>query len=90
MARYFLLAFLFACLSFAQVPKCYRKDGLELDDLPCDPRAKVSACCGPGWSCSSNLYCTDVDGWKGVGSCTDMTWQSPACPFVELSMCPPR
>ena len=77
---------LIAYLGFVKPQKCYRKDGLAMPDHPCDPGAEVSACCGQGWTCSSNMYCTDPEGFQGVGSCTDITWQSPACPFVELSM----
>src|SRR5436305_2430722 len=50
-------------------------------DIPCDPAAPVSACCGAGEICISNMECMYADrssSW--FGSCTDQTWMSPACP----------
>ena len=86
MTSFLVFAFLFPCFNFAQSPKCYRKDGSVLPDVPCDPEAKVSACCGQGWTCSNSMYCTASDGFHAVGSCTDITWQDSACPFVEMSL----
>jgi len=69
----------------AQLQQCHRKDGSVLPDLPCDPSANVSTCCGQGFKCTTSLYCEAKDGFKLVGSCTDPTWMNPACPFIQLS-----
>ena len=54
-------------------------------DVPCDPDAHVSACCGAGSICISNLYCYDVDITTPnvPGTCTDQSFTDPAC------LCPP-
>ena len=81
----FGLSLLSAHLCAAELLQCHRKDGSVLHDLPCDPSANVSACCGPGYACGTSLYCENTNGIKLVGSCTDPTWMNPACPFIQLS-----
>ena len=54
-------------------------------DTPCDPDAPISACCGAGSICISNLHCYDVNITTPnvPGTCTDQSFSDPACP------CPP-
>ena len=53
-------------------------------DTPCDPNASVSACCGAGSICISNLHCYNEYIKINVpGTCTDQSFTDPACP------CPP-
>lgn len=54
-------------------------------DVPCDPDAQVSACCGPGSICISNLHCynANIEIRNVPGTCTDQSFTDPACP------CPP-
>lgn len=60
-------------------------------DVPCDPSASDSVCCGRGWTCLSNGACEfNLDSidpqignsigelWRG--SCTDSSWKSAQCP----------
>lgn len=49
-------------------------------DVPCDPNADVSACCGPNAFCLSNGLCY-IDGTVSRGSCTDKNW-GPECANV--------
>ncbi|KAM0794871.1 hypothetical protein BDR22DRAFT_894756 [Usnea florida] len=71
---------------------CYKYSGQIGDtgtdasgDVPCDPYAQVSACCGAGSICISNLYCYDanITTPSVPGTCTDQSFADPACP------CPP-
>ena len=71
---------------------CYKYSGLIGDsgtdasgDIPCDPYAQVSACCGAGSICISNLYCYAAffETPSVTGTCTDQSFSDPACP------CPP-
>lgn len=79
----------------AQIKQCYYNNPpSEANDIPCDPDSEVSACCGRGWSCGTNLYCEQQQqgkavqqGQKVVGSCTDESWNDPACP-LKLSWSP--
>lgn len=66
-----------------QLKACYQAVNEELaGDFPCDPDANVSSCCASGNICSSNLYCVSASNHQEyVGTCTDKTWSSPACPF---------
>ena len=80
MIRFLLLHFFLARYCFCQLKQCYDPDGELSTDLPCDPSASVSACCGQSWTCVTNLYCSQ-GGSKYVGSCTDKAWRDPACPF---------
>ena len=54
-------------------------------DVPCDPDARVSACCGAGSICISNLHCYDanITTPNVPGTCIDQSFTDPACP------CPP-
>ncbi|OJD12615.1 hypothetical protein AJ78_06820 [Emergomyces pasteurianus Ep9510] len=63
--------------------KCYLPSGeLEDNDAPCFPQNPESACCGGSkYVCSTNNMCAHYDGsYYVIGSCTDPTWNSPACP----------
>ena len=74
---------------YSQLKACYQAVDEELaGDFPCDPDADVSSCCASGNICSSNLYCVSAsNGQRYVGTCTDKTWSSPACPFnLSLSL----
>ena len=73
---------------FGQLKACYQAFEREVSgDFPCNPDANVSSCCAPGNICSSNLLCTSASNRQDyVGTCTDVTWSSPACPF-NLSWC---
>ena len=82
MIRSLLLHTFLARCCFGQLKQCYRAEGELTTDLPCDPSANVSACCGQNWICSTNLYCTSGDGHRFVGTCTDKAWRDPACPLV--------
>ena len=71
---------------------CYKYSGQignsgsdDSGDTPCDPDAPVSACCGAGSICISNLHCYDVNLTTPnvPGTCTDQSFSDPACP------CPP-
>jgi hypothetical protein len=62
---------------------CYIPDGaIAQGDQPCFPENPESACCGGSiWVCSTNNMCAYYDGsYYIIGSCTDKTWNSPACP----------
>lgn len=66
------------------VKPCYAADGGASPDFPCNPEADVSACCGGGWRCRTNLFCEATDGVDVRGTCTDRNWansNNPACPF---------
>lgn len=77
----------------ATATTCYKYSGQigdtgtddAVDDVPCDPNAQVSACCGAGSICISNLYCYDanITTPNVPGTCTDQSFTGPACP------CPP-
>jgi hypothetical protein len=65
------------------VLSCYDSAGKLGPDVPCDPNANVSACCGSGSVCVTNLYCLDNYGDNVPGTCTDSNWgvnPNPACP----------
>ena len=80
MIRFLLLHIFLARYCFCQLKQCYHTGGGLSTDLPCDPSANVSACCGQGWTCVTNFYCSQRGG-KFVGTCTDQAWRDPACPF---------
>ena len=82
MIRFLLLHTFLAGGCFCQLKQCYWTNGELNRDLPCDPNANVSACCGLDWTCSTNLYCSYSDGSTRVGSCTDKSWRDPACPLA--------
>lgn len=62
---------------------CYEPSGYQAShpDTPCDPGAVVSACCSPGATCATNLYCISPLGAHIVGTCTDRKFTDPACPW---------
>ncbi|PGH00709.1 hypothetical protein AJ79_08129 [Helicocarpus griseus UAMH5409] len=63
--------------------KCYLPNGeVEENDAPCFPQNPHSACCGGStYVCSTNNMCAHYDGsYYVIGSCTDPTWNDPACP----------
>ena len=83
---WFLLFFLLSAQrSFCQLKQCWNSTGELRPDLPCDPSANTSACCGQGYICSKSFYCTiklkNGGHLDGVASCTDKTWSDPACPL---------
>ena len=66
--------------------QCYYPSGTKSNDVPCDPNAEVSMCCGSVDACLSSGLCR-IDGTgasQGIsyarGTCTDKTWGSPICP----------
>lgn len=85
MPLHLFLFVLFVGLSSGQLKQCYDQDGTPSDNLPCDPSANVTACCGLGSTCNTNLYCTganqEAPNFWLVGTCTDPTYQDPACPL---------
>ena len=80
MIRFLFLHISLARRCFGQLKRCYYDNGQTSHDLPCDPSANVSACCGQNWLCSTNFYCSMPYG-NAPGSCTDKTWHDPACPL---------
>lgn len=69
------------------IQSCYSTDGTaRSNDIPCNPNAEVSACCGTGGSiCVDNLHCISPAGAPVPGTCTDQSWassggQAPGCP----------
>ncbi|MCJ1472118.1 hypothetical protein MMC13_000765 [Lambiella insularis] len=75
---------------------CYYPSGaVEPNNHPCDPSAAVSPCCGQGQRCWSNGMC-EIPSQNGLvdfvrATCTDATWESPACLRVCLdsALCGP-
>ena len=84
---YLFSSLLLLQVSYAQLKDCYFHDGASAHDFPCDPEADTSSCCGSDWICGTNLFCESGDGTgtRVVGSCTDRSWENPACPYA-LSM----
>ncbi|KZF21500.1 hypothetical protein L228DRAFT_239473 [Xylona heveae TC161] len=61
---------------------CYYPSGdVAHRDMPCDPSARQSSCCGPLDICLGNGLCYDQssDGLISRGSCTDQTWNDGSC-----------
>ena len=87
----FLILFCYFDLGLSQA-QCFFPSGEEADDdIPCNPTAADSVCCGPGWTCLSSKICefnqdssnSDVNnaiGEQWRGSCTDRQWDSGLCP----------
>ncbi|KAF2102496.1 hypothetical protein NA57DRAFT_52068 [Rhizodiscina lignyota] len=82
-----LVALLVVCTGCAAQKPCYGPNGTLGNNLPCFPDADVSFCCGTGWICTTNLLCVspfaDLAGNFSTlqrGTCTDQSWNSPACP----------
>src|SRR5436305_784049 len=67
------------------LPVCYENNGLPSGDVPCDPYAATSACCGVGCICVSNLNCVDNSGASVPGTRTDQGWGSLPNPACSLS-----
>ena len=87
-----ILLLIQAGIALVTATTCYKYSGQigktgtdSSGDTPCDPDAAVSACCGAGSICISNLYCYDVNLTTPnvPGTCTDQSFTDPACP------CPP-
>ena len=72
---------------------CYNPNGqINSIDVPCDPNALVSMCCGDQALCLSNGLCrttndppTDRNISYARGTCTDNQWGSSICPQLCLS-----
>ncbi|KAL1837792.1 hypothetical protein VTJ49DRAFT_3402 [Mycothermus thermophilus] len=67
--------------------RCYFPNGqFNPDDVPCDPGAAVSMCCGSRDACLSSGLCLNegTGPTRGIsfarGTCTDRTWNSSICP----------
>ena len=73
------------------IQSCYGSDGVtRSNDIPCDPNAEVSACCGTAGSiCIDNLHCISPDGAPVPGTCTDKEWASSGGQTVGCP-CPGR
>ncbi|KAK2054209.1 hypothetical protein LY76DRAFT_649272 [Colletotrichum caudatum] len=76
----------FATGARAAANLCFFPGGVQARDVPCDPTAEVSMCCGSADACLSNGLCK-LDGTTNAtgiayarGTCSDPTWQSPVCP----------
>lgn len=51
---------------------------------------QVSACCGSGGRCVTNLFCVSAQSAQIVGTCTDNSWADDACPWaLSLSLASP-
>ncbi|CAF9925487.1 MAG: hypothetical protein HETSPECPRED_005850 [Heterodermia speciosa] len=69
---------------------CYDYDGtIQPGDVPCNPDAGQSFCCGGYWTCLGNGVCSDQNTTQLIGSgqtllaratCTDPTFGSTVCP----------
>ncbi|KAK1990069.1 hypothetical protein LX36DRAFT_621287 [Colletotrichum falcatum] len=71
----------------AKASLCYYPGGVQAaKDVPCDPDAEVSMCCGSVNACLSNGLCKDDSTTNSTGiayargTCSDPTWRSPICP----------
>ncbi|KAH7085260.1 hypothetical protein BKA63DRAFT_13757 [Paraphoma chrysanthemicola] len=77
---------LFSVLPFSLAANiCYLPDGSTNKDVPCDPNAPVTQCCGTRDACLSNGLCIlSASNNTGIsyarGTCTDRSWSSPLCP----------
>ncbi|MCJ1384982.1 hypothetical protein MMC17_008100 [Xylographa soralifera] len=80
-----LLLRLSSLVAVASSSICYASDGVQSDNIPCNPDQINSTCCMPGFYCISNGLCapglniTDTFTPFYVGDCTDPTWSSPEC-----------
>jgi hypothetical protein len=65
---------------------CYYPNGDTMGtDVPCDPDAPVTQCCGSRSACLTNGLCAleatdDIGISYARGTCTDRSWSSPLCP----------
>lgn len=85
--RLLQLLLLLGTVSYVQGANlCFFPNGRQAKDVPCDPTAAVSMCCGSVAACLSNGLCKDESTTNSTGvayargTCTDPTWQSPFCP----------
>ena len=76
----YLLVFLSVFdLTYCRAENCSDFNGSWVQNDPCDPDTDVSACCLGGiGSCQTNLHC-NMSFNKTVDSCTERSWESPAC-----------
>ncbi|KAH7038270.1 uncharacterized protein B0I36DRAFT_346268 [Microdochium trichocladiopsis] len=81
---------LFACTVQAT---CYYPNGdIAYNDAPCKTNGEHSLCCGVGYACMKSGVCQlsqDTPSQLGStgfvrGSCTDKSWNEPACPMFCL------
>ncbi|KAE8367086.1 hypothetical protein BDV27DRAFT_124449 [Aspergillus caelatus] len=78
-----LLSLILRFLPCVSATTCYLPNGeVAPSDQPCFPQNPVSSCCGGStYVCSTNNMCAHYSGeYFVIGSCTDKTWNSPACP----------
>ncbi|KAL8371579.1 hypothetical protein RB595_001397 [Gaeumannomyces hyphopodioides] len=85
--RLLQLLLLLGAVSYVQAASlCFFPNGRQSKDVPCDPTAEVSMCCGSVAACLSNGLCKDESTTNSTGvayargTCSDPTWQSPFCP----------
>ncbi|KAN0074210.1 hypothetical protein V8E54_008147 [Elaphomyces granulatus] len=92
MARFLLQSTLF---SAALAATCYNSNGsVASTNTPCTS-GNNTFCCSDDYTCLSNGLCLWDDGTFWLGTCTDQTWTSSACPKFcskvrgnpELSQC---
>ncbi|RHZ53107.1 uncharacterized protein CDV56_103284 [Aspergillus thermomutatus] len=65
---------------------CYLPNGeVAINDQPCFPENPESSCCGGStYVCATNNMCAYYDAsYYVIGSCTDKTWNSPACDHIH-------
>jgi hypothetical protein len=83
MSRFHLLLILFLPFFASTSRPCYLPNG-TVDNYAqsCFPQNPDSSCCdGSTFVCATNNMCAKFDGSLYIiGSCTDQTWNSPACP----------
>ncbi|KAE8352414.1 hypothetical protein BDV28DRAFT_157929 [Aspergillus coremiiformis] len=83
LSNFFLLILVLDNVPGSQAATCYLPSGeVAPNDQPCFPRNPISSCCGGStYVCATNNMCAHFSGeYFVVGSCTDRTWNSPACP----------
>lgn len=90
LARLIALATAITSTIFARAQQvCYGPDGVVApNDIPCDPQASVSTCCGDGWLCNVDNVCVQADASRTIsrGTCTDQSWRSGDCPLFCQGM----
>lgn len=66
---------------------CFYPNGTESPgDLPCDPSASSSACCGTGWTYALNRVCQDLSSDRIIrATYTDQKWLSREYPGFYIS-----
>lgn len=88
----FLLCFL--ATSIMSEKTCYHpgRSIIDTESTPCNLAAEVSHCCRVDQVCLNNGYCFGGQNWGNImtrESCTDLAWQSSACPVhcIEGECC---